>query len=44
MEIDDLSSLGLMPMDEMGFKSEEELLDALVPLMQELELEEVLIA
>ena len=33
----DLCSLGLEPIDVLGFNSEEELLDALVPLMDELD-------
>ena len=41
----DLCSLGLEPLDVLGFCSEEELLDALVPLMDEVDfVEEVLIA
>ncbi len=40
----DLCSLGLQPLDALGFNSEEELLDALVPLMDEIEIEQVLIA
>ena len=44
-KIKDLCSLGLEPMDVLGFCSEEELLDALVPLMDEADfLEEALIA
>jgi len=44
MEKIDLSSLGLLPMDELGFKNEDELLEALVPLMQDNQHDEVLIA
>ncbi len=40
----DLCSLGLEPLDVLGFSSEEELLDALVPLMDEIEIDHVLIA
>ncbi len=39
----DLCSLGLEPLDLLGFTSEEELLDALVPLMQEIDIENVLL-
>ncbi len=34
-EIDDLYSLGLEPFDILGFGNEQELMDALVPLMLE---------
>ncbi len=43
-QIQDLYSLGIEPSDVLGFQTEEELLDALIPLMQELDLEDVLVA
>ncbi len=43
-QISDLYSLGIEPSDVLGFQTEEELLDALIPLMQELEIQDVLIA
>ena len=40
----DLCSLGLEPLDVLGFSSEEELIDALLPLMDETDFEVALIA
>ena len=37
-QIQDLYSLGIEPLDVLGFQTEEELLDALIPLMQELDI------
>ena len=38
-QIDDICSLGIEPLDSLGFQSEEDLLDALLPLMDEIDLE-----
>ena len=43
-QIQDLYSLGIEPSDVLGFRTEEELLDALLPLMQEIDLHEILVA
>ncbi len=43
-QIQDLYSLGIEPLDVLGFETEEELLDALVPLMQEIDMEDILVA
>ena len=43
-QIQDLYSLGIEPLDVLGFQTEDELLDALLPLMQEIELQDVLVA
>ena len=40
----DLYSLGIEPLDVLGFETEDDLLNALLPLMQEIELEDVLVA
>ena len=43
-QIQDLFSLGIEPLDVLGFQTEEELLDALIPLMQEIDIQDVLVA
>ncbi len=43
-EILDVHSLGIESLETLGFHTEEELLDALVPLMEEIDLENVLVA
>ena len=43
-QIQDLCSLGIEPLDVLGFSTEEDLLDALLPLMQEIEIQDVLVA
>ena len=43
-QIDDLYSLGIEPLDVLGFKTEEDLLDALTPLMNEIEIDDILVA
>ncbi len=42
--IQDMYSMGIEPLDVLGFKTEEELLDALLPLMEEIDMEEILVA
>ena len=43
-QIQDLYSLGIEPSDVLGFQTEEQLLDALIPLMQELDIQDALVA
>ena len=43
-QIQDLYSLGIEPLDVLGFDTEEDLLDALLPLMQEIDIQDVLVA
>ena len=43
-QIQDLCSLGIEPSDVLGFHTEEDLLDALLPLMQEIDIQDVLVA
>ncbi len=39
----DCISLGLEPLEALGFSTEDELLDALVPLMEEINIEHILL-
>ena len=43
-QIQDLYSLGIEPLDVLGFQTEDELLDALLPLMQEIDINDVAVA
>ncbi|KGG13847.1 MULTISPECIES: hypothetical protein [Prochlorococcus] len=43
-QFEDKASLGNDSVEDLGFESEEDLLDALIPLMQELDLEDMLVA
>ena len=43
-EIDDTNSLGIEPLEVLGYSTEEELLEALVPLMEEIKTNEIIMA